>query len=113
MSMTTNGKGRVARGLMFGLSFTALAVPAMAQQTAQLEEIVVTARKREGNIFATPLSVSSLSDKEIERANIRDIQELTAYTPGFYYTQQAAFQAMRISPSLRFRGMNNGSGDPL
>ncbi len=86
---------------------------AVAQAQTGLEEIVVTARKREENLYEAPLSITSVSSKEIERANIRDITELTAFTPGFYYTQQASFQAMRLSPGIRFRAVTNGSNAPL
>ncbi len=87
-----------------------LPMPAFAQG---LEEIIVTARQREENLFEAPLSVTSLSGEELQRGNIRDIKELQAYTPGFYYTAQASTSTLRIAPSVRFRGMNNNFADPL
>ncbi len=93
----------------------ALAAPlvtaSMAQ--AQMEEIVVTARQREENLFEAPLSLTSLSGAELQQSNIKDINDLASYTPGFYYTSQASFSASRLAPAYRFRGMNNSSPDPL
>ncbi len=104
------GSRRRAIGLAIVLSAPLPIPQAFAQG---LEEIIVTARKKEENLFEAPLSVTSLSGAELERANIRDIQELQKYTPGLYYTPQASTSTLRIAPAMRFRGMNNSYADPL
>lgn len=53
---------------------------ATAQQLA-LEEIVVTARKREENLQDVGLSVSAMSGTEIERTFARDIKDLAFISP--------------------------------
>ena len=104
------------------VSFVGLSVafPAQAQSEAQadtespgLEEIVVTARKKPENLFQTPVSITSLTAQDIENADIRNIDDLTQVTPGFFYTAQTTFSDSRVAPSYRFRGVNNGSNDPL
>ena len=51
------------------------------QSTVQLEEIVVTARKRKENLQDVGLSVSALSQTEISRTFARDIKDLANMSP--------------------------------
>ena len=81
--------------------------------TVTLEEIIVTARRREEDLFEAPLSITTLTAADLENAQIDDIGQLSQFTPGFYYTAQASFSSARVTPGFRFRGMNNGSNDPL
>ena len=53
---------------------------AMAEQVG-LEEIVVTARKREENLQAVGLSVSALSQTEINQTFARDVRDLAFVSP--------------------------------
>ena len=56
--------------------------PAMAQDGAQvIEEIVVSARKREENIQDVGIAVSALSQTEIEQAFARDLRDLVFVSP--------------------------------
>ena len=56
-------------------------IPAFAQ--VQLEEIVVTAQKREQTLQDVPVAVSAFSEKFIAEANIQDIRGVVDLTPGF------------------------------
>ena len=62
--------------------------PAWAQQTeaAALEEIVVTARKREESLQETPISVTAFSADALEQANMIDLRDIGKYTPGMSFT---------------------------
>ena len=51
------------------------------QQDRAIEEIVVTARKREENIQDVGLSVSALSQTEIEDSFARDMRDLVFVSP--------------------------------
>jgi iron complex outermembrane receptor protein len=55
--------------------------PVFAQQL-QLEEITVTARKREESLQEIPLSVTAISAEQIDRLGIRNLEDITRYTPG-------------------------------
>ena len=49
-------------------------------QAAQLEEVVVTARKKEESLQSTPLSITAITAKTIDQAklfNVKDIEQLT------------------------------------
>ncbi|MFK7731488.1 MAG: TonB-dependent receptor [Pseudomonadales bacterium] len=75
-------KTMISTALAVATAAVGSAVPqfAVAQQTA-LEEIVVTARKREENLQDVGLSVSALSQTEIERSFARDIKDLAFMSP--------------------------------
>ncbi len=59
--------------------------PASAQQApaAQLEEITVTARKREESLLAVPLSVTAFTADALARTGVGDIAQIATLTPGF------------------------------
>ena len=48
-----------------------------------LEEVVVTARKREETLMDIPLSVTALSSEDIREANISSLTDIAANTVGF------------------------------
>ena len=50
-------------------------------QTAQLEEIVVTAQKRAENLQDTPIAISAVTGDTIEKLNIDDIGAIAAANP--------------------------------
>ena len=58
-------------------------VPAFGQELA-LEEIIVTARKREENLQDLPLTVTALTNDDIYERGVASILDLADYTPGFY-----------------------------
>jgi iron complex outermembrane receptor protein len=49
----------------------------------QLEEIVVTARKREESLNDVPIAVTALTSTTLERAGVGSIEKLTALVPSF------------------------------
>ena len=49
---------------------------------AELEEIIVTARKREEKLQDLPMSVTAIDTEAMERLGIRDLKDVTLYTPG-------------------------------
>lgn len=48
----------------------------------ELQEVVVTAEKRSETIQATPISVSALTDVQLERQNITNLEQLAGSVPG-------------------------------
>ena len=73
-----------------------------------LEEIVVTATKREQSLDEIPFSIQAFSTEAIERAAFRDLSELITFVPG-------ASEALSVSIGRRnyqIRGIEQGSGSP-
>ena len=54
----------------------------------QIEELVVTARKREENILAVPVAISSLNSERLQSAGIASLQDLTTQVPGLVYVER-------------------------
>ena len=54
----------------------------LAQESASLEEIVVTATRREMKASDIPFNISAISGSEIEDANLVDMQDLMRAMPG-------------------------------
>ena len=63
----------------FGLNSTAQA----AEQA--IEEIVVTAEKRESTLQKTPVAITALTTDMVEDRNINDLRKVTAIAPGMVY----------------------------
>lgn len=92
------------------LAVTALAAvcslggPAVAAQEAapQLEEILVTATKRESSLADVPISVSVVTGELIETFDIRDMSDVQNFVPGLQVQQTFGSWAVRI------RGLGSG-----
>ena len=76
----------IHRQLSYGLTAASLlyliqAPPVLAQEQLTLEEVVVTARKREENLQQVPVAITAFTAKTIERAGIERPQDFIALTP--------------------------------
>ena len=97
-----------ARNLIVASLMAPLALPvgqgALGQGLA-LEEIVVTARKRDENIYEIPISVSAMSQLQLDRTGINNPEDLSAFIPGLDF-QGSTSTGSRQNPAIRFRGLN-------
>lgn len=88
-SMETNPATRLIGPVAVTALLSTTSAPAISQEfggltddrTGGLEEIVVTALKREESLQDTPLSITALSSAEIERRRIDDITKLAVFAP--------------------------------
>lgn len=69
--------------LVGGLFMVTISGQAIAEDTTsfQLEEITVTARKREESLQDAPLSVTAFSTAGLEKRGITNLGNISAYTP--------------------------------
>ena len=76
-----------------------------------LEEVLVTARKREENLQNIPIAVSALNATQISNGNFRDLRDIASMSPNLIIDHiSASPQAAAIS----LRGINfPGSGAQL
>lgn len=58
--------------------------PAFAQSGLALEEVVITARKREESLQDVPISVVALTSEDIEAAGLDDVFDIADFSPGLY-----------------------------
>jgi iron complex outermembrane recepter protein len=103
-------KSRLAASTAAIALSVAIAAPALAQ--AVLEEIVVTARKREENLKEIPLSITAFSAKDIEKKGFKGLEDIAFAAPGMQYSNQGGQIPGRYTSAIRFRGMNVNSDSP-
>src|SRR5437762_3058699 len=84
---------------------TGTAAPAAARE---IEEIVVTAQKREQSLQDVPIVVTSVSGQLLKDSGIRDIRELTLLTPGLTVTSTTSETVV----TARIRGVGTVGDNP-
>jgi iron complex outermembrane receptor protein len=75
---------RTLARIVHGLLAVAVAAPAYGQQ---LDEIVVTARKREESLQSVPVAVTALTAQDFTRQNVVSLQDLNLGIPNVTITQ--------------------------
>jgi len=68
---------------------------AEAEGSNMIEELVVTAEKREQSLQDVPVAVSAFTDERRETVGINSVQDLTNFTPGLAYATNNDRIAMR------------------
>ena len=71
-----------------------------------IEEITVTARKKEESLADAPYTITALTSEQIELAGIKQLSDVVGYTPGFFYSDNNVGKNSRSHKRLIFRGMN-------
>ena len=80
---------------------------ALAQQEGGfgLEEIVVTARKREENLQDTPLSISAFTANELKQRQIQTTTQLADVTPNLTFDSYSPSSGQNSSSQIYIRGI--------
>jgi len=92
------------------------AMPATAQQSASsnenefaLDEIIVTAQRRDQNILDVPIAIDVLGGEKLQTRGVEDIQRLAEELPSLVVGGQSQTFG---SVSISVRGMGSNIGDP-
>jgi iron complex outermembrane recepter protein len=93
-----------------GLLAATFVVPAYAQQSANMEEVVVTARKRSETLQEVPLAVSVVSGAEIETLGLQDVTDLYGRVPGLYFGKGSITNPTTSNNYLIIRGIGWNAG---
>jgi iron complex outermembrane recepter protein len=102
---TTASAGAVA-AVAFGFAGAAQAQD--GDQAATVDDIIVTAQKREQSLQDVPIVVTSLSSEALEDAGVRDIKDLQILTPGLTVTSTST----EASTTARIRGVGTVGDNP-
>ncbi|MDB6061583.1 MAG: hypothetical protein JWM78_1686 [Verrucomicrobiaceae bacterium] len=98
-------------GVLSGLSATAIAqtgvtapnpnadVAKTAPHAPVIEEMVVTARRRDESLQTVPVAIAALNSEALQNASVQEMENLTAVVPGFRFTYEGG--GNNISMSLR------------
>lgn len=106
-----------ARYIIGAIVAVTLGVPVGAaySQNAEdvgLEEIIVTARKREESIQDVPIAISVFSATDIDEGGLASLEDISTLASGLYFQNQALAKPGRYDTQLRFRGLNNSQFSP-
>ncbi|MCF7981034.1 MAG: TonB-dependent receptor [Pseudomonadales bacterium] len=72
---------------------------------AAIEEIVVTARKREENLQDTPISITAFTSQSLEALQVDNISQISSATPGLTFDSSTPISGSRVSSSIFIRGI--------
>jgi iron complex outermembrane receptor protein len=93
---------------MVAATLAAAAAPAVGQEVVQLEEILVTATKREESLQTVPVAVSVVSGAQLEEANLNSMEAITTRIPTLNFRANASNK----DTSLFIRGVGTISTSP-
>jgi outer membrane receptor protein involved in Fe transport len=108
----TNLLRSTASAAVVGAVAFGFAGAASAQDNQQgpttVDDIIVTAQKREQNLQDVPIVVTTLSQETLQDAGVRDIKDLQILTPGLTVTSTAS----EASTTARIRGVGTVGDNP-
>ena len=93
-------------GKMFAVGMSSLALSSVT--TAQIDEIIVTANKKEQTLQDIPMSVTVTSAEQIEQSAIVDLLDLQSAVPSLRMTQLQK----TTETNFIIRGFGNGANNP-
>uniref|UniRef100_UPI00356397FF TonB-dependent receptor n=1 Tax=Litorivivens sp. TaxID=2020868 RepID=UPI00356397FF len=97
--------GKVTKAIIAAGAVALVPEVSLAQQrNTQLEEVVVTAQKREESLQDTPISLAAFSGDQLDQFGIDDLGDITARTPNVDITP---FPNSRSSLVIFMRGVGN------
>ena len=95
----------------------ALCLPVYSDSRAQadnessfgIEEIIVTARKREESLQETPISIQAFTAEGLEQRAIDNISQIGNFTPNMIFDRTAAISGSNSSAIVYIRGIGQDS----
>lgn len=105
------GQGMVGMALLglAGWPVVALAEQGRAAEARRLEEIVVTARKREETLQETPVAVTSFSAEFAETFRVERLEDISNFTPGLLISDSGG----QTGGGIFLRGIGSSSTSAL
>ncbi|MDY6924086.1 MAG: TonB-dependent receptor [Pseudomonadota bacterium] len=103
--LRTTASAAVVGAVAFGFAGVA---SAQDGQATSIDDIIVTAQKREQNLQDVPIVVTTLSQETLEGAGVRDIKDLQILTPGLIVTSTTNESVT----TARIRGVGTVADNP-
>lgn len=80
---------------------------ALSEKDAGLDEIVVTAQRREESLQDVPVAVTAFGADALESARMTNVRNLSGYAPNF----QVTTQGLQSTPNINIRGISSGTAN--
>jgi outer membrane receptor protein involved in Fe transport len=106
--LRTTASAAVVGACAFGLAGAAAAQTPQQESPTTVDDIIVTAQKREQNLQDVPIVVTTLSQETLQDAGVRDIKDLQILTPGMTVTSTST----EASTTARIRGVGTVGDNP-
>lgn len=106
--LRSTASAAVVGAVAFGFAGVASAQTAPQDSPTTIDDIIVTAQKREQNLQDVPIVVTSLSAETLADAGVRDIKDLQILTPGLTVTSTTS----EASTTARIRGVGTVGDNP-
>jgi iron complex outermembrane receptor protein len=105
----------IASSASFSPAFAADTAPAVSDSTGSgLEEVIVTARRKEERLQDVPLAVTAFTSQKLETYDIQDTTQIALFTPGLEYSGFSDGRNDRgASRQLVFRGLDLASNSGI
>lgn len=98
------------KSMLFLIGVTLICIEMPIPSYAQgLEEIVVTAQKREESLQDTPIAVTAFSEEDLQNKNITNIAEVANFTPNLVFDETAPLSGATSAAVLYLRGVGQSS----
>jgi len=98
-------KPLIAAAIAAALAAARGALGAAAGDQPALQEVTVTANRREENVLTVPYNISAISSQQIEDAHLEDLQSLTRLVPGLVSADLGP-RTNSTNSNLIIRGLN-------
>ena len=86
--------------------------PYISVQAQAIEEIIVTARKREESLQETPISIQAFTADGLEKRGIDNISQIGNFTPNMTFDRAAAIGGSNSSAVVYIRGIGQDAAIP-
>ena len=97
--------------VLVATSIAAMPKPAQAAEgSSTLEEIVVTARKREESLQATPIAISAFSADSLDRQQITNTEDLDQVAPNLQFASYGPLTGNNSAAQVYIRGIGQSDG---
>jgi outer membrane receptor protein involved in Fe transport len=97
----------VATAVSFMNSPSVLAQTGDEDANSVLEEVLVTATKREESIYEVPIAITAFSQAGIERQGITDLTDIGKFVPNLNVTGFSAGHTSSVNPFIRGIGLQD------
>jgi iron complex outermembrane receptor protein len=97
--------GRLILAALLGTEALTLRPVVYAQGAATLEEVVVTARKREESLQDTPVSITAFSGEALEQLHVDRLDAVAQFTPNLVFDTGTTFSGGTSAAAVFIRGI--------
>lgn len=108
MQASQSLRGSIIAMLSVGLAGTSMAQDSGTTDDRTIENIIVTAQKREQSLQDVPIVVTAISEQLLKDTGVKDIKDLTLLTPGLIVTSTTS----ETVTTARIRGIGTVGDNP-